>query len=201
LKDLSYSRRAIDLNEHFVVIPSLGGLGDAHVLLCPTEHNRRMADAGRAKAAALRSAVSGARSILGELSEGSIVVFEHGASKLGAHIPCSVDHAHLHFVLLPHGVHVSLPEYRWHGVSSDLSRVCEYINDEEYLLWMDDVRGAMVAQRHRGSRFPSQVLRTAVAGALGVEGKWNWREYPEVHAVDRLFTKMLSLYDSPSRKY
>jgi hypothetical protein len=94
-----------------------------------------------------------------------------------------------------------LPEYRWLGVSSDLSRLYRYMSDEEYLLWMDDVRGAMVAQLHRGSRFPSQVLRTAVAGALGVEYRWNWREYPEVHAVDTLLAKMLSVYGSPSQKY
>ncbi|MBQ0991274.1 hypothetical protein KBX08_14405 [Micromonospora sp. H61] len=199
-RDASYKRRVIDLNPHFVLIPSIGGLGEAHALLCPVEHCRRMADASQSRVIAFQEAVRTARRVLRQLAGGTIVAFEHGASRTGTRIPCTVEHAHLHFVVLPRDVLVELPNYDWQAIPNDISRANDRLDDREYLFWLDEVRGAMIAQPSSGTRLESQMLRLAVARALGIEEQWNWRESSELRAADKLYDDMFSILNSTSQQ-
>ena len=99
LGEKDYRRRVVDLNDDYVIIPSLGGLGSRHLLLCPTRHERRIVDGAAARPEPFAEALAAIQRLaaIGACDE-QFIVFEHGAEKTGPSIPCTVEHAHLHVI-------------------------------------------------------------------------------------------------------
>lgn len=193
LGETSYTRRALDVTRSFTLVPSLGALGSVHLLLCPRYHRRRFLDLRNGAPHEFDSAVIAARSLVEQPGAANIAIFEHGASRRAPEVPCSVEHAHLHLVALPSNTYVNIsnPNIEWNQVPTGIAGASRSVDDREYLLWHDDNRGTLVGHARAGTSIPSQVLRRAIANALGDGEAWNWRIAPNPLATDHLFRSLL----------
>jgi len=187
----SYERRVVDLSSGLTLIPSLGSLTELHVLLCPKRHLRRMTDV--ANPMELQQTVERVQRFLSSRNGGNLVLFEHGASRNRPEVPCSVEHAHLHIVDIPQSNHVTLPSAEWIPVPAGIAAAREVLDHREYLLWSDYQHGTLVTQQENEAPFPSQVLRRAVAEALRIGDRWNWRERPDAISADAMYRHIAKL--------
>ncbi|MFL5963884.1 MAG: HIT domain-containing protein [Gaiellaceae bacterium] len=182
-----YRRRVILETEAFAVLPSLGPLVEGHVLICPKIHTRRFADmdAIQHDFDACRRQI---QALLDRHYDGVHVFFEHGAGRDSEVIPCTVDHAHIHVVPLSAVAmgRFVLPDLGWVGAGNTLAELNSAVGASEYLaLSLPRESQCLVATGPPGT-FPSQLLRRAVAAAVGRPHRWNWRVDPEPQTVGRV---------------
>lgn len=170
-----YRRRVLLENDSVAVLPSVGPLKVGHVLLVPQKHRTRMADV-----ALLETFMTQVLGTLEQQFAAPVHRFEHGASRDGAAVPCTVSHAHLH--LLPTNVRINLDQspYVWDKASENTWP--KLVGDGEYLYYRSP-EGTVWVARTRGKSFKSQHLRRLFAGSLGVADEWNWREYPREDVI------------------
>lgn len=175
--DGAYRRRVVDLSEALVAMPSVGALVPGHLLLCPRSHVRSFASMPDMRSAqtALSHAVGG----LCSWARRPVQYFEHGNSRDGDAIACTVEHAHIH--LLP-GVPNLQPlvasAVRWRPVVGGLEALSDVVGDREYLMLGGLDGRVWAAPQDLNNPIPSQWMRRVAARALGVPDRWNWREHP-----------------------
>lgn len=182
-----YRRRVIMENKLFAVIPSLGALTPGHVLLCTRSHVRSFAEIAWDKVTA--SAYRAVRTDLIRRIEacygGAVHVFEHGMAATGEHIPCTIDHAHLHFLPVPGGVHI-LDDEAWDVTDAAIETLASHTCGYEYLFHECTFGVARLRTGPPGS-FGSQALRQHFAAVLGCEERWNWRTQSDAALADEIF--------------
>jgi hypothetical protein len=131
------------------------------------------------------------REALKALYGGTVLLFEHGMAAAGCRIPCSVDHAHLHFVPVPSGVEASLvPALPWRKFDGSIAMLSILAGGDEYLQ-LETADGVCRIATQGAEGFESQLMRRVIAAEAGSEENWNWRELPKpdaAHATWRHFT-------------
>jgi diadenosine tetraphosphate (Ap4A) HIT family hydrolase len=95
-----YTRRVLWESDSFVAIPSLGPLAEGHVLLCTREHVRSFAAVDPDCHIEYQAMKVRLRRELEAIYRNAALIFEHGMARAGDRDPCTVDHAHMHFVPL-----------------------------------------------------------------------------------------------------
>jgi diadenosine tetraphosphate (Ap4A) HIT family hydrolase len=181
-----YVRRIMMESRSFAVVPSLGPLVPGHCLLLPKSHVTSFARlAGELDAEY--------QQVKAELKEGlrarfgsEATLFEHGMDAAGDRVLCSVDHAHMHFLPLPHALEPAMAQRReedWVEVDGRLGTLRDASRGREYVYYetQDGVR--RLATRERP--FESQYMRQVLAARVGRAERWNWREAPDPRAADR----------------
>ncbi len=190
LPSVPYRRRVILENELFAVIPSLGALTPGHVLLCTRSHIRSFASIEWDKATA-----DAYRAIRIELIEriqasygGVIHLFEHGMATTGEHIPCTIDHAHLH--LLPVRLEVPvLDDEAWSETDVSIETLGRHTRGYEYL-YHECPSAAVGLRLGPPGIFGSQVLRQHFATFLDCDNRWDWRTHPNAALADEIFESL-----------
>jgi diadenosine tetraphosphate (Ap4A) HIT family hydrolase len=178
-----YVRRVMLESESFAVIPSLGPLTDGHTLLCTRTHVRSFAALTPDLQPELVSMKRRVRHELRALYGGSALVFEHGMAAAGDRIPCSIDHAHLHFVPLHASSSAALvPSLPWTVFDGSLSALSRRAGDLEYLQ-LETGDGVCVIATQGAPGFESQLMRKVIAARSGSRGSWNWRDRPNPQAA------------------
>lgn len=190
LPDEKYQRRVMLESEHFAVIPSLGPLTPGHSLLCSKTHAASFAALAPALQAELSQVKRELRQRLRAMYGGVAVIFEHGMAGEGTRIPCTVDHAHMHFVPLAVSLEPELLRLLpWRVFDGSLAALARETRGEEYLLLESDDGACRVATRG-AQGFESQFMRRAIAAQVGSAEAWNWRDAPNAlatHAAWRRF--------------
>lgn len=183
-----YTRRVIMENEHFVVFPSVGPLKVGHVILCPKLHYPSFAllpESFEDEYHAIRAQLSD----LLEVTFGEEVhVFEHGTDAQCVRIPCSVEHAHQHFI--PANASVQDALYRdieWELISLSLASLERAAKGREYLLYHSPANSTHIAVAPKNG-FESQYIRRVFANALGKNDQWNWRTHPHPPSIEETFS-------------
>ena len=196
LPDYPYRRRVILENDSFAVIPSLGALTEGHVLLCPKTHVHSFAQLGRQSDKDVSARYLQIKNSLIKILEhhygAPIFLFEHGMSANGGHTPCSIDHAHLHFIPMTAPIKLD-------GLSADfiqvkltsLKSLAEASHEQEYLL-CEFPDGTSHIATGLTSSFPSQGLRRLFAESLGNKDRWNWRNSPHPEIADSIWQKLVN---------
>ena len=192
-----YQRRVILENDAFVVIPSLGALNDGHVLLCPKTHARSFAALGKTVNDELdKQFVQIKRAIIRLLNRHyglQVHQFEHGMAAIGNHIPCTVDHAHLHFVPLPDSSPVNFNGgISWQSQTSALKTLASKAENLKYLLY-ESPNGKAQLQCGPAGSFPSQSMRRLFALSMGNTKNWNWRESPQAEKADAIWRSLFAV--------
>jgi len=184
LAEHQYRRRVIIESDHLALIPSLGPLAPGHVLLVPRDH-------APSSAVCIRSGRWGALSAdvterLRHQYKSSLVSFEHGGAADGSATPCSVAHAHVHYVPVPDDVEVTLPGNAWIEIADTAEALADFVADAEYLTvgLPNHRRFVRLATAHP---LQSQLLRQTLATALGRAAIWNWRSHPNPHEAHRTY--------------
>lgn len=186
-----YERRAIDVGREFAAIPSIGPLTGCHVLLCPRAHARSFAALSRTQRRASQKATDDLESLLAQRWAMPLHLFEHGNSRHGRSVNCSVEHAHLHFVGSDVEVWPTVAdEFPWDRVDGEVD-ISAVVGNREYLRYRDPDANWWIATT--SGSFPSQMMRRAFAAAHGNAGAWNWRDEPAAARVRAIWSTLASV--------
>lgn len=194
LPDQPYQRRIILENDEFAVLPSLGALTPGHVLLCPKTHSCSFSHIAQSVNNEVETSFRELKAALSQLLQyryGSVVhIFEHGMASKQSHVPCTVDHAHLHFIPIPESVEV-VPENgdSWSSIGSSFDALARHTGDSEYLLHETPEGLVKVVTGPTGS-FASQSLRRLCAARLGCEELWDWKARPQPESADATWREL-----------
>lgn len=188
LQAREYVRRVGPEAADAVTVPSIGPLAVGHVLVCPREHARSLAAAGR-RAQRDVEALSGR---LAEALESDFAVpvhrFEHGNATEGRRVACSVEHAHLHLVPTDVPLWEALRERLiWVELDPSLEKLGDVTQGEEYVLYQHPDRRRF-AHLPGAAGVESQLLRRELARLSGAPSSWNWREHPELDRLERTWS-------------
>lgn len=172
----SYSRQVVDVDERLVLMPSVGALVEGHVLLCPREHLRSLAEVeDRSR---LLQSVDHVRRELRNVADAPIQGFEHGNASSGEKVACTVEHAHLHmFPGRPDLWPLVRDVVEWIDMP-DMAQIADFTHGREYVAYLSDAGQWRVTMGSEDRRLPSQWFRQVLATAIGHPGMWNWRENP-----------------------
>lgn len=172
----SYVRRIPIETEQFAVIPSLGPLVPGHVIVCPKQHHRSLSVVPSSYDEEFDGLLRRLRNLLCAAYSVPIHFFEHGMSREGSRVLCSVDHAHLHAVPTPVSIAEVLCSHAPILVPSGLSGLRSVAGDREYIFY-ESPNGERFVIPGNTHQFESQYLRRVFAEAIGNAGDWNWREH------------------------
>jgi hypothetical protein len=163
-------------------IPSLGGLGNLHLLVCTRAHYPCLRDCDEAARKDLILSVSGIAIDLKRRFGGHTLIFENGSSLRNMDEPRCVDHTHIHIVHLDHRIEspsmMKLDGPEWVSLSEVDERKVETSNDYVVAGW--DVDRMIILQ---APDIQTQLMRRHIAVETGVGAEWNWRDYPRVESV------------------
>lgn len=187
-----YERTVADLTASWHAIPSIGSLVPGHTLLCPTQHTRSLSSTSERNRRGLNDSLAVLGAALESRFGGPVQVFEHGNAADGGRLACSVEHTHLH--LVP-GVPDLWPfidgNLAWRLIPG-LDAIREAVGDREYLLFRDAGERWWVAHAP-GHGHPSQLMRRAVAAAIGEPDQWNWRLHPRLDQTQATAEAVLTI--------
>jgi diadenosine tetraphosphate (Ap4A) HIT family hydrolase len=164
-----------------IAMPSIGALAPGHMLVCPVAHHRSLLAAPDTVAAAVQELLGAVRSHV-EHATGTVThVFEHGSSRYGERVACSVEHAHLHVLPCESDVLSAIADIAdWKPAGRNLDELRRVVGDSEYLIYESPTGQRLTAITDTG--LPSQLLRRVFASALDVS-EWDWRVDPAVGRV------------------
>lgn len=187
-----YERTVADLAANWHAIPSIGALVPGHTLLCPGTHTRSFASAMSSDCHGAIESLALLDSALSACFGGPAQVFEHGNAADGATLACSIEHAHLHVVP---GVPDLWPfidgRVIWQPIAG-IAALSEATGRSEYLLFRDSSAAWWVA-RAPAEGHPSQLMRRAVAAAIGEPDAWNWRLHPRLNQTHATAEAVMTL--------
>ena len=185
----SYQRRVLVETENFVVMPSLGPLGDGHVLLCPKVHFKSTHSVPVSYSGEYADVIVVAELMLKERYGSHVHHFEHGMAPDGRTV-CTVDHAHLHLVAADAGIKDEITKAgNWSRIEKDPLYHEECPPWDEYLYYKSP-DGERIMASNSGDSFPSQYIRRVFAEQSGDAESWNWRETPNIDKVNTLFGEL-----------
>jgi ATP adenylyltransferase len=177
-------------SENLVAVPSLGSLVEGWLLIVPRAH---FISTGSFDRSLERELAAFKREIWARLETvyGEVCAFEHGPYAPRRQAGCGVDHAHVHLVPLSFDLaKAALPflstDADWTRASwSDCSRAIE--REVDYLFVEQPLGVGRIAV---ADRFGSQILRKAIATAIGKPREFDWREYPQQHVIDSTISRL-----------
>jgi len=177
-------------DDQFVAWVSVGAVTEGHLLILPRRHVLSLSQLEQGERAALGSFVERSRELV-ERHYVAPCLFEHGASRPGSAVGCSVDHAHLHVVPW-HGslIDSAIQAHRhmsWHGVDGGLLTALDAAPTGPYLLIEDSDGRAVIAL---GDSVPSQALRRIILRELGRAEEWDWKSHPNRSTVRQTLRKL-----------
>ncbi len=191
-KGNGYVRRIILETEHFVVFPSVGPLKIGHIILCPKSHYTSFARLPEDLEKEYQNIKAQLRNFLNNTFKEAVHIFEHGSNVECSRIPCSVEHAHQHFV--PTNVDV-LDTLRngieWKHIQSNIASLSQGAGRSEYLFY-ESPNGETIMAVGKRDGFESQYIRRVFANALGKSDLWNWRIHPSPIDVEETFELLSS---------
>src|SRR6267154_944304 len=126
---------------------------------------------------------------------GPTVMFEHGASCAGTNVSCGVNRMHLHIV--PYTGRPLKSElakkFQCMASTSTIEQMLERLSSwetEAPYFWIEDGDG--VFRFSYGEKRESQVVSRLIAQQVGMDDRWNWREYPTQEAAEWVARELLT---------
>jgi diadenosine tetraphosphate (Ap4A) HIT family hydrolase len=163
--------RLVAGSENFVVMPSIGQLGDGHLMIVSRSHKTAVATLSADHREELASLISHTRSWLKLKLDANNIVFENGDPNGLGLMSCSVSHLHVHLVAYRHGVG-ALTQAVQQLEGKKISSLAALSGTSDAYSFVDmEHLGIQLIRR----RLPSQTLRRIIAQAIGLP-RWDWRE-------------------------
>jgi diadenosine tetraphosphate (Ap4A) HIT family hydrolase len=176
--------RVFERDDRLALLPTLGPLTDAHVIVVPVEHVLSLGAAGSAILEDAARVVERFEALVGR-----VLIFEHGSAGRGERAGACIDHAHVHLLTLPEGVPIPPPpaEFEW----NPLPRLAELGDvvcaSPSYMLFGTADKLVWAAAPEAT---PSQFLRRHVHRALRGAGSWDWRIDPRIEMLDAIVDRL-----------
>jgi hypothetical protein len=71
--------------------------------------------------------------------------------------------------------------------------ILHYWDYETPYFWIEDAHGVFLFSY--GEKRESQVVRRVIAHQIGMDDRWNWREYPTPEAAERVARELLTVVE------
>ncbi len=192
LPGVPYARRIMMESDSFAVLPSLGPLVRGHSLLCPKAHTRSFAHLDSHLHAEYREVKARLEKRLRQIYGCGITLFEHGMAATGDRIPCSVEHAHLHFLPLANAFQAGVQaDNEWIEFDGRLEMLSRLAQGREYIFHETPDGVCRILTRADEGFLESQYMRRIIARGLGPSVHWNWREAPNPMAADEAWRQFV----------
>jgi diadenosine tetraphosphate (Ap4A) HIT family hydrolase len=175
------SRTVLDEKE-FVVLPTIGQLFEASMLILPSQHVERMADLDESRISACLELVE---KVANRIScYGQPIVFEHG-SRAAIGGGCGIYHAHFHVVPIPGAKKQArlidlFPKHTDFTVTESLGEALLHLKSVNEYLLLRDASGKVALLEvtpQLKPRIPSQYFRQALVANYNLSESWDWRNY------------------------
>ncbi len=175
-------RRIVSSTSSVYVIPSLGGFGRFHLLICSRNHFASLRDCPPDLRGELSTEVSRLCCFLKDNFGGYTLIFENGSSVKSLGEARCIDHVHIHVVLLAEKIR--FPEQsdsRWRTLGH-LAKIDQGVvnpnNDYVAAGWATDTISVLQA-----ADIQTQLMRRHLATHSGRPAEWNWRDFPHIEKV------------------
>jgi len=167
----SLEDRIVASTENFVALPSIGQIGDAHIMIVSKAHETSFAQLG----AEMREEILGLLSLIRKWLEANIgqyiVVFENGDPTGGGRMGCTISHLHLHIIASRRALqNIDTAVLSLEGEQIQNLNSLPVINDSYSFIQLPNNYAHLIHYR-----LPSQTLRRIVAQEAG-GANWDWRQ-------------------------
>jgi ATP adenylyltransferase len=166
------SSRIMAQTANFLVLPSLGQLGDAHLMVISREHKTAVSNVTADQRDEMLTIVGDVRNFLVKKFGRRYVIFENGDPEGQGRMGCSISHMHIHLVGFRHQMPDLYTRIRGLGGYSfrgGLGALSEFRQAYSYAEFPAG-EGLIVSRP-----LPSQTLRKVISDAMR-SPKWNWQE-------------------------
>ena len=176
--------RILAKTNNFVVMPSIGMLGDAHLMVVSATHETAASKLSPPLKVELDQIVSALRNWLHGVVGQNVLVFENGDPAANGEMGCTISHLHVHLVATNAPIDKIVADVGALGRLREVAGLTEIPASVAAYSFFDGGDRALVIEQ----RLPSQTIRRLIASAIG-EPRWDWRQ---VEAEPKLISLMES---------
>jgi diadenosine tetraphosphate (Ap4A) HIT family hydrolase len=163
--------RSVATTQNFVVLPSLGQISDAHLMIVSKSHFTATANLDGTLRSELQDLLRRVKSWMEETAHPNVVIFENGDPQGFGKMACSVSHLHVHLVSTPRPI-TNLRRGLGLLGGQPIIGATELPRISESYSWVEFAQGdAVIIPRP----LPSQTLRKLIAHEVGQQ-EWDWRK-------------------------
>lgn len=153
-------------------MPSIGQLGDAHLMIVSRTHETALANLTPGSRKELISLLADTRNWLKAKLGGYDIVFENGDPIGLGRMNCSVSHLHVHVVASRRHRLPNLTQSIYQFGAEPISTLEDVATIRDSYSFVDTAQTGLQLIR---KRLPSQTLRKLIAFEIGMPA-WDWRE-------------------------
>jgi diadenosine tetraphosphate (Ap4A) HIT family hydrolase len=163
--------RIVFCTRNFVVMPSIGQLGDGHLMIVSRLHVTAASHLDTRMRKELTTLIRYIRDWMSVSVGSNVVVFENGDPKGNGQMGCTIGHLHVHLVASRQPTPTLLVALYSLGAKASPG-LPELQEVSDAYSWIEMGRGNALVIPHR---LPSQTLRRLIAGELGID-RWDWQD-------------------------
>lgn len=166
----SLNSRMVARTRNFVVLPSLGQLGDAHLMIVSREHKTAASNLEPNVRVEFMSLLNRVRTWMERKIDGKAVIFENGDPEGDGRMGCTISHLHVHIVASRRPMS-NLPQSIQHLGAEPIAGIDVIDQKKNAYSFIEFGPGKSVLIRNR---LRSQTLRRLFTRETG-SSNWDWR--------------------------
>jgi len=187
-------------NSSLIAVASLGQLVEGYAVVFGEEDRISLRSLGKDERREFLRFLRSARQRV-EQRFGPTVMFEHGASCAGTNVSCGVNRIHVHIVPYTGGrlKNEIGKSFQCKASISTIEQMLAELGSwetEAPYFWIEEGGGVFLFSY--GEKRESQVVRRVLARQVGMDDRWNWREYPTQEAAERVAKELSTSVAPPS---
>ena len=181
-----YYNYVIEETKNFFVIPSLGALVEGYIMIVSKEHVNCLIELDSVVLEEYNELIEKYRNIFIKFYGKYPIVFEHGTPNINGLCTSCVVHAHSHIVNHNYkDENEIIKKLNFEEINS-----INDIKNQNYIFYQNQFNKKFVTYKYKPIR---QMMRLLIAKDLGMEGKYNWREYAFYENINKTIEKFKSI--------
>lgn len=168
--------------KNFLIKPVLGSLVEGYIMIIPKEHINAMIELDDDILQEYFELIRKYRKIFNEFYGKYPIMFEHGTPDINELCTSCVVHAHTHIV---NHNYKNEPEILKNLKFKKLDSFYD-IENKNYIFYKNPLGEDFIAYEYEPIR---QIMRLLIAKDLGIEEKYNWRQYPFYDNIKKTIEK------------
>jgi diadenosine tetraphosphate (Ap4A) HIT family hydrolase len=182
--------RVVKETKNFVVLPTIGQIVEGYLLIVPKEHFSCIGALSAELFDELREIKNLCRTALNKAYNSKCIFYEHGTvgKTFEKRAGCCTDHAHLHAVPVEVDLLSDIQQNYKAKQIEKLEDLCKKYETKTPYLFYENNCGDMYV--FDAPLVVSQYFRMLLAKKLGVENKWDWRNYQGKEEILKTIEKL-----------
>ena len=182
-----YYNKIIEQTEYFFVIPALGALVEGYVMIVSKEHVNSLIELDDMVIDEYNELINKYRNKFKEFYGKYPIIFEHGTPDINGICTSCVTHAHSHIV---NHIYKNEDEILKNLKFEKINDIRD-IKNQNYIFYENAQGENFITYNYQPIR---QIMRIQIAKDLGIEEKYNWRQYPFYDNIRKTIEKFQDIY-------